>query len=199
VTVLTGQAVEAVEPGGVRLPGRFVPAGAILWAAGVAASLAGHWLGALMDRAGRVRVGPDLSVPGLDGRVFVLGDTALTLDEHDRPLPGLAQVAKQQGWHLGRALAARLERGERIPPFRFRNRGNTAIIGRNAAVFDFGRYRLKGWFAWFLWAIVHVYLLVGFEKCLRVALQWLWRYLTYERGARLSSPTRGPFRLGRPV
>jgi NADH dehydrogenase len=185
VTVLTGQAVEAVEADGIMLGGRLIPAGTIVWGAGVAASPAGTWLGVKTDRLDRVRVDPDLSVPGLGGAVFVLGDTALTLDENGRPLPGLAQVAQQQGRHLGRALAAQLERGEPIPPFRFRNRGNTAIVGRNAAVFDFGRYQMKGWLAWVLWAVVHVYLLVGFEKRLRVSMQWLWRYLTYEHGARL--------------
>ena len=185
VTVLTGQAVEAVEADGIMLGGRLIPAGTIVWGAGVAASPAGTWLGAETDRLGRIRVDPDLSVPGLGGAVFVLGDTALTLDENGRPLPGLAQVAQQQGWYLGRAIAAQLERGEPIPPFRFRNRGNTAIVGRNAAVFDFGRYQMKGWLAWVLWAVVHVYLLVGFEKRLRVTMQWLWRYLTYEHGARL--------------
>ncbi len=191
VTVVTGQAVEAVEPGGVVLGGggdggKHVPASTVVWGAGVAASPAGSWLaGAATDRLGRIRVDPDLSVPGFKGTVFVLGDTAMALDGDQRPLPGLAQVAQQQGRHLGRALAAHLERGEPIPPFRFKDRGNAAIIGRNAAVFDFGRHRIKGWPAWVLWAIVHVYLLVGFEKRVLVTTQWLWRYMTYERGARL--------------
>lgn len=184
VSVLTGQAVEEVTPGGATIGGRFVPAGAIIWAAGVKASPAGEWLGVAGDRAGRILVAPDLAVPGFDG-VFAIGDTAMCSDEAGEPLPGLAQVAKQQGDHLGRALAANLRRGEPMPPFRFRNRGNTAIIGRNAAVFDFGKRQLKGWFAWVLWAIVHVFLLVNFEKRLLVSMQWLWRYATYERGARL--------------
>jgi NADH:ubiquinone reductase (H+-translocating) len=198
VTVVTGQAVEAVAPDGVLLPGRFVPAGTIVWAAGVAASPAGRWLGAVTDHVGRVRVQPDLTVPGFDGRVFALGDVALAVDERDRPLPGLAQVAKQQGQHVGRALAAHLERGDPIPPFRFHDRGNTAIVGRNAAVFDFGRYHLKGWIAWVLWAIVHVYLLVGFDRRLRVALQWPWRYLTYQSGARLITTDSGPLPVRAP-
>jgi len=184
VTVLTGQAVERIEAGGAVINGRFVPAGTIVWGAGVKASPAGTWLGVETDRAGRISVAPDLSVPGLEG-VYALGDTAAVAGDDGKPLPGLAQVAKQQGIHLGRALAANLERGEAMPAFRFRMRGNTAIVGRSAAVFDFGRYRLKGWFAWLLWAIVHVYLLVGFEKRLLVSLQWLWRYMTYQRGARL--------------
>ena len=184
VTVMTGQAVEKIEAGGATIGGSFIPAGTIVWGAGVAASPAGRWLGVETDRAGRIRVDPDLSVPGLEG-VYALGDTALGAGDDGKPLPGLAQVAKQQGQHLGAALAANILRGEPMPPFRFRNRGNTAIVGRSAAVFDFGTRRLKGWLAWVLWAVVHVYLLVGFEKRLLVSLQWLWRYLTYERGARL--------------
>jgi NADH:ubiquinone reductase (H+-translocating) len=136
------------------------------------------------DRGGRIQVEPDLSVRGLNG-IYALGDTALTKGEDDTPLPGLAQVAKQQGEHLGRALAEKLERDTPLPPFRFRNRGNTAIVGRHSAVFDFGRRQLRGTLAWLLWAIVHVYLLVGFEKRVLVTTQWLWRYMTYERGARL--------------
>ncbi|MBN8958314.1 MAG: NAD(P)/FAD-dependent oxidoreductase, partial [Rhizobiales bacterium] len=111
-------------------------------------------------------------------------------DEKGSPLPALAQVAKQQGTHLGRALAANLLHGAPLTPFHFHDRGNTAIVGSNAAVFDFGWLRLKGRLAWFLWAFVHVYLLVGFENRMRVSLQWVWRYLTYENGARLILPDR---------
>ena len=170
VTVLTRHAVERIEPGGVTMNGRLVPAGTVIWGAGVKASSAGQWLGVETDRSGRIRVNPDLSVLGLDG-IYALGDTALTLDEHGSPLPGLAQVAKQQGKYLGSALAANMLRGEAIPPFRFKNRGNTAVIGRNAAVFDFGNWRLKGRFGWLLWAIVHVFLLIGFENRILVSMQ----------------------------
>jgi NADH dehydrogenase len=154
-------------------------------------------LGVETDRSGRIRVNPDLSVAGLDG-IYALGDTALTLDEHGSPLPGLAQVAKQQGKYLGRALAADMLRGEAIPPFRFKNRGNTAVIGRNAAVFDFGNWRLKGWFGWLLWAIIHVFLLIGFENRILVSMQWVWRYFTYERGARLIA-TGTPLAIRKPT
>lgn len=184
VTVLTNQAVQQVRADGVVIGGRLVRANTIVWGAGIAASPAARWLGVEADRAGRVRTDPDLSVPGVDG-VYALGDTALALGEGQQPLPGLAQVAKQQGDHLGRQLAAHLERGTPLAPFTFRNRGNTAIIGRSAAVFDFGRWQIKGWFAWLLWAIIHVYLLVSFEKRVLVSFQWLWRWLTYQRGARL--------------
>lgn len=192
VDVRLNQAVEAVSDEGVRVAGRFIPAGTIVWGAGVKASPAGRWIGVETDRAGRIPVNPDLSVKGMEGVVYALGDTALTMGGEGKPLPGLAQVAKQQGQHLGRALRANLLEGVSMPPFRFKDRGNTAIIGRSAAVFDFGRYRLRGWFAWILWAVVHVYLLAGFEKRLLVAMQWLWRYATYERGARLiTNPTHG--------
>lgn len=184
VQVLTGQPVEEVRPDGVVVAGKLVRAGTIVWGAGVKASPAAGWLGAKTDRLGRIIVHPDLSVSNLEG-VYALGDTALAAHDDGTPLPGLAQVAQQQGRHLGSALAANLADGTPLPPFRFRNRGNTAIIGRNAAVFDFGKRKLRGWTAWMLWAIVHVYLLVGFDKRLRVSLQWLWRYATYQRGARL--------------
>lgn len=184
VTVLTGRMVQAVHPDGVVVEGEFIPANTMVWGAGIAASPAARWLGVEPDRVGRIRTDRDLSVPELEG-VYAIGDTAQVLDEHDEPLPGLAQVAKQQGAHLGRALAAALTRGTPLPPFRFRNRGNTAIVGRSAAVFDFGRWQMKGWFAWVLWAIIHVYLLVSFEKRVLVSIQWLWRWLTYQRGARL--------------
>lgn len=200
VTVLTQHTVERVDAGGVTVNGRYIPAGTIIWGAGIRASSAGQWLGAETDRAGRIRVRPDLSVPSIDG-VYALGDTALALDEHGSPLPGLAQVAKQQGSYLGYWLAANILRGEPMPPFRFKNRGNTAVIGRSAAVFDFGKRRIKGWFAWVLWAIVHVYLLIGFENRLLVSIQWVWRYLTYERGARLITsgvPVSSP-KIGSPA
>ncbi|WP_207461416.1 NAD(P)/FAD-dependent oxidoreductase [Azospirillum sp. SYSU D00513] len=193
VTVMTGKPVEEIRPDGVTIAGEFIPAGTIVWGAGVKASPAGGWLGVETDRAGRIPVAPDLSVPGFEG-VHALGDTVALPGDDGAPLPGLAQVAKQQGEHLGAALEANLLRGEAMRPFRYRSRGNTAIIGRNAAVFDFGKRRLKGWLAWVLWAFIHVYLLVGFQKRILVTMQWLWRYATYQRGARLiTQETPAPF------
>jgi NADH:ubiquinone reductase (H+-translocating) len=189
VTVMTGQAVEAMEPGAVIVAGRRIEAGTVIWGAGVQASNAGQWLGVELSKDGRVPVNPDLSVVGL-ADAYVLGDTALAPGEDGAPLPALAQVAAQQGAHLGRGLAKNLADGTPLAPFRFRNRGNTAIVGRNAAVFDFGWLQLKGRLAWVLWAVIHIYLLVGFENRLRVALEWFWRYITYERGARLIMPVR---------
>ncbi|HEY1630768.1 MAG TPA: NAD(P)/FAD-dependent oxidoreductase [Rhizomicrobium sp.] len=180
VTLRTNCAVERVSEDGVVAGGETIGAGLVIWAAGVRASPLARMLGVPLDRAGRVTVAPDLSVPGLDS-VYALGDIALCADETGKTLPGLAQVAKQQGVYLGDLLAGKIK----DKPFRFHNRGNTAIIGRHAAVFDFGWWRLKGWFAWSFWALIHVYLLVGFQHRLMVAIQWLWRYITYERGSRL--------------
>jgi NADH dehydrogenase len=184
VTIILNEAVESIDEKGVVVAGRRIDAGSVIWGAGIAASPAGAWLGVPLDRAGRVPLNPDLSVKGLSN-VYALGDIANSADEQGAPLPALAQVAAQQGHYLGRALAAHLQDGRPLPPFKFHNRGNTAIIGRNAAVFDFGWTQLKGRLAWLMWAIIHVYLLVGFDNRLRVSLQWLWAYITYERGARL--------------
>lgn len=178
-----------------------IPAGCIVWGAGVRATPVADWLGVAGDRAGRVSVDDRLRVRGLEG-VYVLGDAALLAGADGRPLPALAQVASQQGDYLGASLAARLAGGGEPDPFRFRNRGNTAVIGRNAAIFDFGRRTLKGRTAWVLWAIVHVWLLINFEKRLLVSVQWFWRYLTRERGARLidepdaAADAAAPARLG---
>ena len=183
VTVLTRARVNEIRADGVVIGDTFVPAGTIVWGAGVTATPAARWLGIETDRSRRIPVGPDLRVQGFDD-IFALGDLALLVQD-GKPLPGLAQVAKQQGQHLGRSLRAHLLHGEALPPFRFHNRGNTAVIGRHAAIFDFGKHQLKGRLAWFLWALIHVYLLVSFEKRILVSLQWLWRYVTRARGARL--------------
>ncbi len=184
VTVRTSCAVERITDHSVVAAGKAVGVGLAIWAAGVRASPLGAMLGVKTDRAGRVRVNPDLSVAGLEN-VYALGDIALALDAHGKPQPGLAQVAKQEGEYLGKALVRKIQHGEPAKPFVFHNRGNTAIIGRHAAVFDFGWAQMKGFVAWSLWALIHVYLLVGFEHRLLVATQWLWRYATYERGSRL--------------
>jgi NADH dehydrogenase len=184
VTVRTRCPVERITQNSVTAAGQEIAVGFAIWAAGVKASRLGSLLGVPTDRAGRIAVNPDFSAPGL-ADVFVLGDLALVADENSRPLPGLAQVAKQEGVYLGRALAKKIRGAAEPPPFRFHNRGNTAIVGRHAAVFDFGWWRLKGCFAWSFWALIHVYLLVGFQHRLMVAIQWFWRYVTYEGGSRL--------------
>ena len=184
VTVITKEAVESIDAKGVVVAGRRIDAGTVIWGAGIKASPAAGMLGVPLDRAGRVPLNPDLSVKGV-ADVYALGDMANAPDEHGTPLPALAQVAAQQGTYVGRALVKTLEDRKPMPPFKFHNRGNTAIVGRHAAVFDFGWMRFKGRFAWLMWALIHVYLLVGFDNRLRVSLQWLWAYITYERGARL--------------
>lgn len=187
VMVWTGKAVEAIEAERVKVAGEWIGAGTIIWAAGVQATRVAAWIPGEHDRSGRVVVAPDLSVPGLE-RVYVIGDLAHCKGDDGAPLPALAQVANQQGLYLGRHLVANLTKNTPLPPFRFHNRGNTAIVGRHAAIFDFGWRRMKGFTAWILWAIIHVYLLIGFQNRLLVALQWLWLYVTYRRGARLILP-----------
>jgi NADH dehydrogenase len=184
VEVLTGRMVENIAPGAVTANGEVIETANVIWGAGVKASPAAGWLGLEAKAGGRIPVEPDLRVMGFTD-VYALGDTALGIGEDGKPLPALAQVAKQQGQYLGKALRHDLLEGQKPDPFRFHNRGNTAVIGRNAAIFDFGKWRLKGYFAWLLWALVHVYLLVNFEKRLLVTIQWIWRYLTRQRGARL--------------
>ncbi|WIM09208.1 NAD(P)/FAD-dependent oxidoreductase [Enhydrobacter sp.] len=169
--------VEAVEAGRVRAGGQEMGAGAIVWAAGVEGADGPGWLGAATGRHGRLKVDVDLSVPGHDG-IYALGDVAVGDDN----LPALAQVAQQQGAYLGRWLARADRPGV---PFRFRDRGDTAIVGRNAAVYAWGRWTMKGRLAWIFWALVHIVLLIDFEKRTLVSVQWLWRYLTYSRGVRL--------------
>lgn len=182
--MLTNTPVEDVAFDHVVFNKMQVPANCIVWGAGVKASPAGRWLGVEGVAGGRIPVTPDLQVVG-HPFIHAIGDTAAALGADGKPLPALAQVAKQQGTYVGKALAQSLRRGAEPQPFRFRNRGNTAVIGRNAAVFDFGRWHLKGRIAWLLWALVHVYLLVNFEKRILVSIQWIWRYVTSQRGARL--------------
>lgn len=185
VTVRTSEAVEHVGARKIRIAGREESVGLVIWAAGVSASPLARQLGET-DRSGRIAVDETLAVKG-QKNCFALGDVALFSAEDGKPLPGLAQVAKQQGIHLGRSLAAHIGSGASLEPFRYHGRGNTAIVGRHAAVFEQRDFRMKGWFAWLAWAVIHVYLLVGFQHRFLVSMQWLWRYLTYERGARLIS------------
>jgi NADH dehydrogenase len=156
----------------------------VIWCAGVHATSVGAWLGIETGRNGTVRVNPDLSVPGLPD-VFVAGDAAALTGPDDKPLPGLAAVAEQQGRYLGELIGARVEERPEPGPFRYRNRGTMATIGRSAAVADFGRIRITGVAAWLLWGLVHIYLLIGFRNRLAVFVNWVWSWLTYGRGARL--------------
>ncbi|CUX67765.1 putative FAD-dependent pyridine nucleotide-disulphide oxidoreductase protein [Agrobacterium tumefaciens str. Kerr 14] len=181
VEVRTSERVLDVTSDGVTVGSEFIRTGCVVWGAGVKASPAHRWIGLDAVPGGRIPVDPQLQVVG-HRNIFALGDTADFTGTDGKPLPGLAQVAKQQGIYLGRLLK---NQSDDPAAFVFRNRGNTAVIGRNAAIFDFGKWTLKGRAAWFLWAFVHVYLLINFEKRILVSVQWIWRYLTRQRGARL--------------
>src|SRR3954469_19534362 len=184
VEVLLGAPVTACDEGGVAVGGKRLPAATVVWGAGVMASPAARWLGTEADRVGRVLVGPDLSVPGHPD-LFAIGDTALTKGPDGRPVPGIAPAAKQMGRHVGRLLAARIAGRPEPGPFRYRHAGSLATIGRKAAVADFGRVALSGFPAWVLWAGAHIWFLIGWRNRVVVGLNWLWSYLTFERGARL--------------
>jgi len=183
VEVRLGADVSDISADGVAVDGAFIPAATTIWAAGVMASRAAEWLGCAPDRAGRVKVGADLH-PGGDTRIFVIGDTAACTDAAGRDVPGVAPVAKQQGQYAARAIRAAL-RGRTIAPFRYRDWGNMATIGRSRAVGDFGRLRVSGLPAWVLWCVAHIWFLTGHRNRVAVGLTWLWSYLTYQRGARL--------------
>jgi NADH dehydrogenase len=159
----------------------------VLWAAGVRASGLGDILarraGAELDRAGRVLVAPDLSLPGYP-EIFVIGDLAHFAHQSGEPLPGVAQVAMQQGEYVARLLGARLDEGT-LPPFAYKDKGQLAVIGRNAAVAEMGRWRLSGFTAWLVWVFIHIYYLIGYDNKLLVLIQWAWNYVTRKRGARL--------------
>jgi len=184
VEVRLGHPASACDAGGVVVSGERIEARTIIWAAGVAASPAAKWLGAEKDRAGRVIVDRDLTLPG-HPEIFVIGDTAAAPGRDGKPLPGVAPVAKQQGAYVGRVIAARAMAKAEPPPFRYRSYGNLATIGRKVAVADFGRIRLGGRVAWLLWGVIHVLFLIGFRNRIAVLLDWLWAYVTFQRGARL--------------
>jgi len=189
VDVRLGKAVTACDAAGVALGDERVNAETVIWAAGVKASPAAFWLGVEGDRAGRVPVDPDLK-PADMGDIFVIGDTALAHDATGRPLPGIAPVAKQQGAYVADVIKARIAGRPSPAPFRYRDRGQLATIGRKAAVIAFRRLRLKGWLAWWLWGIAHIYFLISLRNRLIVATHWLWSYASFERGARLITGKR---------
>lgn len=188
VEVRESSAVTRVEEGAVWIGDERIDAHTILWAAGVAAAPIARDLGPNLDRAGRVIVDADLSAPGHPG-VFVAGDLASFSHQTGKPLPGVAQVAKQQGAHAAANIARQI-RGRATTPFRYFDPGNMATIGRNAAIADFGFLRVAGYAGWLLWLFVHILFLIGFRNRLSVLLQWAAAYLTYQRSVRLI--TRNP-------
>jgi NADH dehydrogenase len=183
VEVRVSTAVTDCDEAGVSLGDQRIGTRTIIWAAGVQASQAGQWLGAETDRAGRGKVAPDLSVPGYPN-VFVIGDTAHVLDMDGKPLPGVAPVAKQEGKYVARRIRTRVAGGN-LPPFRYRDPGSLATIGRKKAVVQFRRLRLSGYLAWWLWSVAHIYFLIGFRNRLVVAMNWAWTYVSFQRGTRL--------------
>jgi len=187
VEVRTGCVVTAVDADGVIAGGERIAAQTILWAAGVAASPLAKSLGVPLDRAGRVAVEPGLNIAG-HPEVFVVGDLCAFVQD-GKPLPGVAQVAKQEGAHAARNVL-RAIRGEPLQPFRYINFGNVATIGRGSAVVDIGPLRVSGWFAWVFWLLLHIFWLIGFRNRFVVLSEWAWSYITFQRRIRLITGTK---------
>lgn len=183
VEVRAGSPVTGVDAAGVELGSERVDAATVLWCAGVAASPLARSLGIPLDRAGRVTVEPDLSVPG-HPHVFVAGDLALFLHQTGQPLPGVAQVAIQQGRSVARNIL-RDRRKEPRRPFHYFDKGNMAVIGRSAAIAEIAGFKVSGWIAWLMWCFIHILYLIGFRSRLVVMVEWAWAYLSNERSARL--------------
>jgi NADH dehydrogenase FAD-containing subunit len=183
VEVRLGHAVDKIDEEGVTVAGERIASKAVIWTAGVAPSPAGKWLGAETDRAGRVRVQGDLSIPGYP-EIFVIGDTA-SLDQDGRPLPGVAQVAMQQGRYAGKLISRRVVGKNGLKPFRYFDKGNMAVVGKGYAILQSGKFRLHGLIAWFAWAFIHITFLAQLGLRISVFLQWAWLFLTGERGSRL--------------
>ena len=183
VEVRLGAGVTDCDGAGVTIGSERIETRTIIWAAGVKASPVAEWLGAAHDTAGRVTVAPDLSVPDHPD-IFVIGDVALAAGADGKPLPGVAPVAKQQGQYVAKLLVARAD-GKSVPPFRYRDYGMLAAIGRKRAVAHLGRIKLTGFVAWVLWSVAHIYYLIGFRNRLIVLSNWIYNYFTYDRGVRL--------------
>lgn len=197
VEVRLGVPVTDITADSVTIGKEILPTKTAMWAAGVRASAAGEWLKAPCDRAGRVIVNSDFSIPGHDD-IFVIGDTAAFKNEKGEMLPGVAPAAKQAGAYVGKVIAARANGEPALPPFRYRDYGNLATIGHTKAVVDFGFIKLRGFIAWVLWSVAHVYFLIGFRNRFFVAASWAWSYLTYQRGVRLitgSTTTDAPHKV----
>ncbi|QCI64862.1 NAD(P)/FAD-dependent oxidoreductase [Phreatobacter stygius] len=191
VEVVLGQPVSECTADGVTYGDRQLAARTIIWAAGVKASPVAEWLGAPADRAGRLMVAPDLTVPGRPD-IFAIGDTVTISAPDGKPVPGIAPAAKQQGRYVAEVIKARL-RGEAAPAaFRYKHAGSLAQIGKRLAVIDFGRIKLRGALAWWIWGIAHIYFLIGLRTRLTVAVNWLWIHARNQRSARLITQGRNP-------
>jgi NADH dehydrogenase len=183
VEVMLGQPVTDCTADGVTFGGKRLDARTIIWAAGVRASRAAEWLGAPADRAHRLQVLPDLTVPG-HPEIFAIGDTVTIAGPDGNPVPGIAPAAKQEGRYVAKTIKARLN-GTTLAPFRYSHAGSLAQIGKRKAIIDFGRIKLRGTLAWWIWGIAHIYFLIGLRQRLSVALSWLWVYVRDQRAARL--------------
>src|SRR5262249_4742399 len=190
VEVRLGHGVDQIDGDGVVVAGERIASKTVIWTAGVAPSPAGRWLNVETDRAGRVRIQPDLTVPG-HPEIFVVGDTA-TLEQDGKPLAGVAQVAMQQGRFAARLIERRVVGGSEPPPFRYFDKGTMAVVGQGYAVLQSGRLHLKGLPAWLAWMLVHIQFLATTGLRISVSLQWLWTFLTGQRGSRLIVSTREP-------
>ena len=184
VEVVLGRAVSDCSAEGVVFSDTRLAAATIIWAAGVQSSPAAHWLDAPADRVGRLKVEPDLTVPGRP-EIFAIGDAAIVLRPDGQPVPGIAPAAKQEGTYVAKVIRARLSGAPALPPFRYKHAGDLATIGKRRAVIDFGWIKLKGALAWWLWGFAHIYFLIGVRNRLSVAINWLWIYARDQRGARL--------------
>ncbi|NLS04796.1 NAD(P)/FAD-dependent oxidoreductase [Rhizobium sp. P32RR-XVIII] len=184
VEVHLGEMVTNCTAEGVNIGERFIPSRTIVWAAGVQASPAAKWLDVPADRAGRVVVEKNLTAPGFPD-VFVIGDTASVKREDGSPVPGIAPAAKQQGTYVARVIRARIAGKTMAAPFRYSHQGSLATIGKSAAIIDFGSIKLKGWVAWWVWGIAHIYFLIGTRSRFAVAWNWLWIFLSGKHSARL--------------
>jgi NADH dehydrogenase len=183
VEVRLGNAVDQIDEGGITVGGERIASRTVIWTAGVAPSPAGKWLSVETDGAGRVKVQPDLTVPG-HPEVFVVGDTA-SLQQDGKPLPGVAQVAMQQGRYAGKLIHRRVSAKAAPDPFRYFDKGNMAVVGKGFAVLESGRFRMSGFVAWLAWAAVHLQFLGQSSLRVSVFVQWMWTYLTGQRGSRL--------------
>lgn len=191
VELLLDTPIEGVDGDGVVAKGQRIDAAVVIWCAGVRAMPVARWLGLPAAKGGAVMVRPDLSVPN-HPEIFVIGDAAFLADENGRPLPGVASVAEQEGRYVAGVIRRRVAGEAPPPPFRYRDKGMLATIGRSSAVADLPYVKLKGRVAWLLWGMVHIYFLIGFRNRLAVFFNWVWAWLSYARGARLITGEHRP-------
>jgi len=183
VDVRLGKAVQSIDGDGATVGDERISSKTVIWTAGVAPSPAGKWLGCELDRAGRVRIRPDLTIPE-HPEIYVIGDTA-SLDQDRRPLPGVAQVAMQQGRYAAKSISRSSTSKPPLPSFRYFDKGNLAVVGKNFAILQSGSVKMSGFFAWLVWALVHIRFLAEGSLEFSVFLQWVWTYVSGKRGDRL--------------